>query len=98
MPKPTKTELIRAALLARGYSQLQPKEPLATSGWKFKISFTHARRLDTPASVVSLGDSAAVRLGRVPMPRAMLDSLVLEGEAVLAAKASRPITLADIGL
>jgi hypothetical protein len=32
------------------------------------------------------------------MPRAMLDSLVLEGEAVLAAKASRPITLADIGL
>jgi hypothetical protein len=90
------------ALHARGYSELRSRlDPLACSSARFKISPTHARRLDAQASIVELGDGGAVRLGRLPMPRAMRESLYLEGEAIAKAQAStprQPITLADLGL
>lgn len=100
MAQPTRTELITLALRARGYSELAVREPLASSARKFRISPTHARRLDPNASIVELGDGGAIRLGRVPMPRAMRESLASEGQAIHA-KAERlamTCSLEDLGL
>lgn len=99
MAKPSKNELLILALRARGYSQLGPATEFAES-WRFRISPSHARRLDNRASDVKLGLGAQPRLGLGIMPRAMQQTLLLEGEA-LAAKAehaARTVTLADLGL
>lgn len=104
MAKPTKTELMALALRARGYSLLaHPRgaDHIITVE-RYKVSPSHARRLDAQGSIVTLGGGNYVHLGGKPMPQAMRAALVAEGEALwLAAQAKTKAmawSLADLGL
>lgn len=80
MPRPSQTELIVKALLARGYSECR-----AASGstWRtFRISPNHSNRLDRHGDDILVGSPLVLRwrcrAGK-PLSKALRTSLAAEG-------------------